>query len=124
MVTVYAWMREQPEFLKQYARAKEDSAEALADDIMDISDGVLSGRYDPQAARVALDGKKWTASKLKPKKYGDFREPSTGPTINFNLPSQKYLADDVKQAINEAQVSQNAGEIPNTTTTDDINASD
>ncbi len=69
--TVFKWLREIDEFSEQYARAKEESADALADDIQEISEGVLKKRYDPQAARVAMDGKKWIASKLKPKKYGD-----------------------------------------------------
>lgn len=64
-------MRVHPEFLDQYTRAKEEGAEAYADKIASVADGALSGEYDPQAARVAMDGYKWTASKLKPKKYGD-----------------------------------------------------
>jgi hypothetical protein len=68
--TVYSWLR-LPEFLDNYTRAKDDSADALADDIIDIAQGVLKKKYDPQAARVAIDGMKWSASKLKPKKYGD-----------------------------------------------------
>lgn len=69
--TVFSWLRTFPEFLEQYARAKEESADSLADDIQDIADKTLRSVYDPQAARVAIDAYKWTASKLKPKKYGD-----------------------------------------------------
>lgn len=73
MATVFNWLGDETkkEFLEQYARAKEEAADALADDIQDISDKVLKKEYDPQAARVAMDGKKWIASKLKPKRYGD-----------------------------------------------------
>lgn len=69
--TIFNWFESYPDFLQQYTRAKEASADALADDIQDIADDVLKGNLDPQAARVAGDLKKWTASKLKPKKYGD-----------------------------------------------------
>jgi hypothetical protein len=71
--TVMKWLAddEHSTFVEQYAHAREAAADALADDIQDISDGVLNKKYDPQAARVAMDGKKWIASKLKPKKYGD-----------------------------------------------------
>lgn len=69
--TVYSWLRLHEEFLNNYIRAKDDSAEALADDIEEIAEGVLRKEYDPNAARVAVDAKKWVASKLKPKKYGD-----------------------------------------------------
>jgi hypothetical protein len=55
----------------KYARAKDDSADALAEEIQDIADDVLSKVHEPQVARVAIDAKKWAASKLKPKKYGD-----------------------------------------------------
>lgn len=70
-ITVLRWLRDDKEFCAQYTRAKEDSADSLADDIQDLADDVLKGKYDPQAARVAGDLKKWSASKLKPKKYGD-----------------------------------------------------
>ena len=69
--TVYNWLDNNKEFLDKYTRAKEDSSDALADDIQDIADKVLDGTYNPNAARVAMDGKKWIAAKLKPKKYGD-----------------------------------------------------
>lgn len=69
--TFYNWINNSKELLDKYARAKDDGADALAEDIQDIAEGVLSGKYDPSAARVAGDLKKWTASKLKPKKYGD-----------------------------------------------------
>jgi hypothetical protein len=73
--TVYTWLRTYPEFLDNYTRAKDDGADAYADDIADIAERVISPnkklRLDPNAARVAIEGKKWAASKLKPKKYGD-----------------------------------------------------
>ena len=55
----------------QYAYAREAYADANADDIGYIGDQVLKGKYDPAAARVAIDAKKWTAGKMKPKKYAD-----------------------------------------------------
>lgn len=36
--TVFSWLRIHPEFLDQYTRAKKESADAMAEDIMDISD--------------------------------------------------------------------------------------
>jgi hypothetical protein len=76
--TVYTWLRTNQEFLDNYTRAKDDSADALADDIEDIARKVLTKEYDPNAARVAVDAKKWVASKLKPKKYGDKLDLTTG----------------------------------------------
>lgn len=78
--TVFNWMRTRPEFLQQYARAKEESTDALAEEIIDISDDSLDDafRSDPkssgaivQAHRLRVDSRKWIMSKMKPKKYGD-----------------------------------------------------
>lgn len=82
MSTVFRWLREDDEekstFREQYARAKQEAADALADEIQEVSDGVLEKKYDPNAARVAIDGKKWVASKLKPKVYGDRLDVTSG----------------------------------------------
>lgn len=69
--TFYNWINNDKDLLDKYARAKDDASDALADDIQDISDKVLNGEYEANNARVAIDAKKWIASKLKPKKYGD-----------------------------------------------------
>jgi hypothetical protein len=92
VATVFAWMRRFPEFLKQYARAKEESADAFAEEILEIADdgrndwmerhGEKNEDGEPvkgwavngehiQRSRVRIDTRKWLASKLKPKKYGD-----------------------------------------------------
>lgn len=91
IATVFAWMRKFPEFLKQYARAKEESADALTDEMLEIADdarndwmqrhgknedgsepaGWVANGEHIQRSRVRIDTRKWLASKLKPKKYGD-----------------------------------------------------
>ena len=67
-VTIFSWLRKDPEFLKQYERSKAEAADALVDEILDISD---DESLDTQRARLQVDARKWVASKLKPKKYGD-----------------------------------------------------
>lgn len=69
--SVFRWFRTYPEFCEQYARAKEASADAHEDRITQVSEGLLNGEYCEKRARVALDGLKWAASKLKPRKYGE-----------------------------------------------------
>jgi hypothetical protein len=83
--TVFRWLAARKEFSDQYARAREEQAETLADEIVEIADddpGVISrGEGDrvevsvDSAAvahqRLRIDARKWVASKLKPKKYGD-----------------------------------------------------
>lgn len=64
-------IKDDPETAQHYARAKDASADSHADRITDLAERVLSGEYDPQAARVAIDALKWVACKLKPRVYGD-----------------------------------------------------
>lgn len=75
---VYSWLRLHDEFSNNYVRARDEQADTYADKIQDIAEGALSKRYDPNSARVAIDGYKWSASKLKPKKYGDKLDVESG----------------------------------------------
>lgn len=67
--TVFRWLGLHQSFSDQYARAREEQAETLADEIVEIADGNKDS--DPQRDRLRVDARKWVASKLKPKKYGD-----------------------------------------------------
>ena len=66
--TVYKWLNDYEEFSKLYTRAREDQADALADEIIDVAD---DDDLDPNDKRVRVDARKWVASKLKPQKYAD-----------------------------------------------------
>ncbi len=72
--TVYLWLESRPEFSDRYVRAREDQADTLADEIIDIADE-SKGENMPgvQSAALRVDARKWAASKLKPKKYMDSR---------------------------------------------------
>lgn len=65
--TVMRWLTEDATLQENYMRAREASADYLADEIVTIADTEL----DPQVARVRIDARKWVAAKMKPKKYGD-----------------------------------------------------
>ena len=74
MPTFYAlldWMQKDEELAKQYARAKQESADFDADNVNYIAELCLRDKVTPTAARVAIDAYKWSAGKKKPKKYGD-----------------------------------------------------
>ena len=61
-------------FHLQYARAREEQADFYADEITEIADT----EPDPNRARVRVDARKWVASKLKPKKYGEKLDLTSG----------------------------------------------
>ena len=76
-MTVYRWIQAHKEFSDSYARARELQAEHWADELVDLAD--LAD--DAQKARLQIDTRKWVASKLLPKKYGERQqiEHSTDP---------------------------------------------
>ena len=90
MSTVFKWLRENDDFSEQYARAKEESADVLAEEILDIADdgqndtyiddkGNVKTDHDVIArSRLRVDARKWIAAKLKPKKYGDKIDVTSG----------------------------------------------
>lgn len=65
--TIFRWLREKEDFAKSYAIAKEECAEAMVEDIMEIADD-LAG--DVQRDKLRVDARKWVAGKLK-RKYSD-----------------------------------------------------
>jgi len=84
--TFFSWLRTYPEFLKQYEAAKQESADAMAEDTLFIADTPLEGEeitIKPDGSkevkksdmlghrRLQVDTRKWLMSKMKPKKYGD-----------------------------------------------------
>jgi hypothetical protein len=105
MTTLFRWLREKDDFRQQYEKAKEESADALVEDMLDIADNQVSQpvlvegkpvmmgdkpvmvRDGPsvQHARLRVDTRKWAASKLKPKKYGEKLDVSHSGTVSFNM---------------------------------------
>lgn len=85
-ITVLKWLRDFPDFLSQYTRAKEMQADYLAEEMLDIADDgsndfmtITKGdeSYEVEnkewtsRSKLRVEARKWIASKLKPKKYGD-----------------------------------------------------
>ena len=68
--TIFDWIQADPEFAKRYAHARELQAEAMAEEIVDISD-TANCRDSAAAAKVKMDARKWIAAHLLPKKWGD-----------------------------------------------------
>jgi len=66
--TVHEWLAKDSAFADQYAHARDAQADVYADEIVAIADEEAE---DSQRQRLRVDARKWVASKLKPKKYGD-----------------------------------------------------
>jgi hypothetical protein len=79
--TMWAWLESHPEFSARYARAREQQADKFAEEIVAIADE----EEDPQKARVRIDARKWVASKLKPKSYGDRVEQHMTGELTINV---------------------------------------
>lgn len=74
--TIFKWLAQNTEFADQYAHARDEQADTLADDMLAIADQyeAFTDKIDVehiQRAKLRIDTRKWIASKLKPKKYGD-----------------------------------------------------
>lgn len=76
------WLHLYPSFVTQYARAREAQADFLAGRILEISDdssrdtiqtedGPIQNHEWVNRSRLRVDARKWMASKLAPKVYGD-----------------------------------------------------
>jgi len=79
--TLGKWLNENEEFAAQYARARERRAEHFAEEIVEIADT----DPDPQRARVRVDARKWAASKLLPRVYGDNQRLEVDHTFNISI---------------------------------------
>jgi hypothetical protein len=125
--TVYRWLLEQPQFCDMYTRAREEQADTLADEIIAIADEspeineirdkhgdvvdikIDSGYVAYQKQRI--EARKWTAMKLKPKKYGDKLElagdPNNPMKVEIQSEADTYLAALLKNVELNKQVSAN-----------------
>jgi hypothetical protein len=65
--TVLRWLDEKPDFVAKYERARKEQADMFAEELVGIADEA----DDVNKARLRIDTRKWVASKLLPKKYGD-----------------------------------------------------
>ena len=75
---VMLMLRNNPEFRTMYEKAVESRADRLAEEIIELADQEIpDGLEGPMASawvqqkRMQVDARKWVASKLKPKTYGD-----------------------------------------------------
>lgn len=76
--TFNLWLNQDAALAAEYARAREDLIERIANEIIELSDADVGvtpdGKRDwaaVQKHRLQVDTRKWLLSKLAPKKYGE-----------------------------------------------------
>lgn len=98
--TVFRWLQENESFRDQYTRARENQAEAIFDEMLEIAD---DGEFDYetkkrddgseyeavnhdhiQRSKLRIEARKWVLGKLAPKKYSEKQQvehsgPDGGP---------------------------------------------
>lgn len=91
----YAWAKAQlrgnAELRRQYDQAVEDRADRLAEELIELADEPMPEGLDGpgmsawvQKLRVRIDVRKWSASKLRPRAYGDRLEVAV-PTPGISI---------------------------------------
>lgn len=102
---VFRWLAQDEVFREQYARAREAQADAMADEILAIADETDRDTIDTEngerannewiaRSRLRVDARKWLASKMAPKKYGDKLDVGVGgiadaPAVLVNIVKAK-----------------------------------
>ncbi len=93
--TVKRWLNKHEAFRAEYARAREDQADYLADEIVAISDDGKNDTYVDEAGKVKtnwdvigrsklrVDARKWIAAKLRPKRWGDMTRHEVDATVDM-----------------------------------------
>ncbi|MDQ9195166.1 DNA packaging protein [Cronobacter sakazakii] len=116
---VLRWLARNESFRAQYVRAKEEGAEAIAEELFDIADDgsndwmekldkdgeaigyQLNGEH-VQRSKLRIDTRKWYLSKILPKKYGDRIQHDQ--SITFNNLSDEEL-DKKTSGVNQCTIS-------------------
>ena len=85
--SVFKWLEVDEDFMHQYTRARQEQADTIFDEILEIADESKADKgkdgvdhENIQRPRLRIDARKWMAGKMRPKKYGDhIRQEHTGP---------------------------------------------
>jgi transposase-like protein len=88
--TMAEWRKKFPDFRAAETQARQDHADALADEIVHIADT----EKDPQKARNMIEARKWLSGVIKPRTYG----PRVDLTVTPNL-DPRALHDEGQQRV-------------------------
>jgi hypothetical protein len=117
--TIYVWLRERPDFQEMYTRAREDQIDTNVDEIIAIADE-MPPEFTDKDGRTTLDStwinwqknridaRKWSAIKLKPRKYGD-RVGLEGVEGGAPIVTQETSSERMLEIIKNLEMSKRAG---------------
>jgi hypothetical protein len=94
--TVHRWRKQNDEFGRDYADAREEQGHYAADTLGDIRRKILAGEIDHQVGRAAADIAKWEASRRAAKDFGDKIDVTSG--------GERIEPDDVTTATRLASI--------------------
>ena len=108
--TVYKWLLDNQEFSEMYTRAREWQADTNADEILQIADEHPPEYTDDKGRttldtsyitwqRSRIDARKWTAMKLKPRKYGDRMQMSGDSENPFEVKVDLGIFETILKAV-------------------------
>lgn len=101
------------DFRDQYTRAKQEAADAMAEEILEIADEKLNTSGDGkitnaaiQRAKLRIDTRKFLMAKMKPKVYGDKLDLTTGgdkiePSRGMSIEEINAILDRAEQESKE-----------------------
>ena len=114
--TINRWRREHAYFSANYAQAKMEQAELMAESIDDIASGLNEYYYRDKEtgaakidsglvahARLLIDSRKWLASKLAPKIYGDRAQQADSNNPQETLTKIAAMVADLNK-VNESEI--------------------
>lgn len=104
--TIQKWERESPAFAAQYTRARDERAAFLAEEALSISDalGTNPSSEQVQAARLQVDTRKWFASKLAPKRFGERIQTDSNINVSGGLTLAAIPEDELDRVIGLATI--------------------
>lgn len=116
-LTVNRWLKENKEFCNQYARAKEEQMDYMAQRILEISDDSsqdtttivkndqiieIENKEWVNRSKLKVDTRKWLMGKLAPKKYGekvDIKQTSVNYNAELSQEDIKKLSDELDSEV-------------------------
>jgi hypothetical protein len=88
--TVFLWLAAHEDFSEHYARAREAQADGYAEEIITIADGATPTADGIKHAEIRIESRKWYAGKVRPKVYGEQKQPGVQLNQQFNNYADDY----------------------------------